>query len=152
MTVILEGMRDKCFVEELPEKTVILVKHQAVLIDVNTKQPMPHVPFQLMVTVRDPAGHTIIRQQHKPDHKLFMTSTLQGEYTICFQTMPTQYVPNVGAKFAMEIFIGDDHDPRITAPIEVKLHELSGGIAENNRLIAEIEIEQQLQRVSDLLN
>lgn len=148
MSVYLEGMRDKCFVEELPEKTVIMVKHTANLVDMNTKQPLSGVPFQILATVRDPDGHVIIRQQHKPEHKLFMTSTLAGEYTICFQNIPTQYVPHAAAKFAMEIFIGDDHDPRITAPIEVKLHELSDGIAENNRLIADIEVEQQLQRVS----
>ena len=148
MTILLKGMQDQCFVEELPEKTVIMVKHEATLIDINTKQPLTGIPFQIMVTVRDPNGHNIIRQQHKPDHKLFMTSTLAGEYTICFQNMPTQYVPNAASKFAMEIFIGDDHDPRITAPIEVKLHELSGVIAENNRLIADIDVEQQLQRVS----
>ena len=147
MQVILEGMREKCFIEELPSKTVILVKHAASLIDTTTLQPITHIPLNLLVTVRDPQGHSVIRQQGKPDNKIFMTSSLDGEYSVCFQAMPTQFIPNLGTLLALEIFIGDDRDPRITAPIEVQLHDLSGEIAHNNQLIADIKIEQQLQRV-----
>ena len=147
MQIVLEGMREKCFIEELPPKTVILVKHEASLIDINTMQPITHIPLNLLVTVRDPQGHSVIRQQGKPNNKLFMTSSLEGEYSICFQAMPTQFVPNLGTLLGLEIFIGDDHDPRITAPIEVQLHDLSAEIADNNQLIADIKIEQTLQRV-----
>lgn len=149
MQVVLEGMREKCFLEELPAKTVILAKHEASLIDMTTFQPITHIPLNLLVTVRDPQGHSVIRQQGKPDNKLFMTSSVDGEYSICFQAMPTQFVPNLGTLLALEVFIGDDRDPRITAPIEVQLHDLSSEIAHNNQLIADIKVEQQLQRVSD---
>lgn len=147
MQTMLEGMREKCFIEELPSKTVILVKHDASLVDTNTLQPITHIPLNLLVTVRDPQGHSVIRQQGKPTNKIFMTSSVDGEYSICFQAMPTQFVPNLGTMLALEIFIGDDRDPRITAPIEVQLHDLSAEIANNNQLIADIKVEQQLQRV-----
>ena len=147
MQIILEGMREKCFIEELPPKTVILVKHEASLIDITSKQPITHIPLNLLVNVRDPQGHSVIRQQGKPNNKIFMTSSVEGEYSICFQAMPTQFVPNLGTLLGLEIFIGDDHDPRITAPIEVQLHDLSAEIADNNQLIADIKIEQTLQRV-----
>lgn len=147
MQIILEGMRERCFIEELPPKTVILVKHEASLIDINTMQPITHIPLNLLVTVRDPQGHSVIRQQGKPNNKLFMTSSLEGEYSVCFQAMPTQFTPNLGTLLGLEIFIGDDHDPRITAPIEVQLHDLSAEIADNNQLIADIKVEQTLQRV-----
>lgn len=147
MQVILEGMREKCFLEELPTKTVILVKHEAKLIDMTTMQPITHIPLNLLVTVRDPQGHSVIRQQGKPDNKLFMTSSVDGEYSICFQAMPSQFVPNLGTLLGLEVFIGDNRDPRITAPIEVQLHDLSSEIAHNNQLIADIKVEQQLQRV-----
>ena len=147
MTTILEGMRERCFIEELPAKTVILVKHEASLLDVTTRQPITHIPLNLLVTVRDPQGHTVIRQQGKPTNKIFMTSSHDGEYSVCFQAMPTQFVPNLGTRLGLEIFIGDDRDPRITAPIEVQLQDLSAEIAHNNQLISDIKIEQQLQRV-----
>lgn len=148
MQVLLEGMREKCFIEELPAKTVILVKHEASLVDTTTLQPITHIPLNLLVTVRDPQGHSVIRQQGKPNNKLFMTSSMDGEYSVCFQAMPTQFVPNLGTMLALEIFIGDDRDPRITAPIEVQLHDMSAEIAHNNGLIADIKVEQQLQRVT----
>ena len=148
MEVLLEGMREKCFIEELPSKTVILAKHQASLVDSTTMQPNTQIPLNLLVTVRDPQGHSVIRQQGKPNNKVFMTSSVDGEYSICFQAMPTQFVPNLGTLLALEIVIGDDRDPRITAPIEVQLHELSNEIAHNNGLIADIKVEQQLQRVN----
>lgn len=147
MEVLLEGMREKCFIEELPAKTVILVKHSASLVDTTSFQPVTHIPLNLQVTVRDPGGHTVIRQTGKPDNKVFMTSSVDGEYSVCFQAMPTQFTPNLGALLGLEMFIGDDRDPRITAPIEVHLHDLSAEIADNNRLINDIKIEQQLQRV-----
>ena len=148
MQVLLEGMREKCFIEELPAKTVILVKHEASLVDTTTLQPITHIPLNLLVTVRDPQGHSVIRQQGKPTNKIFMTSSMDGEYSVCFQAMPTQFVPNLGTLLALEIFIGDDRDPRITAPIEVQLNDLSGEISHNNGLIADIKVEQQLQRVT----
>lgn len=147
MTTNLEGMRERCFIEELPAKTVILVKHEASLLDLNTRQPITHIPLNLLVTVRDPQGHSVIRQQGKPNNKVFMTSSHDGEYSVCFQAMPTQFVPNLGTKLGLEIFIGDDSDPRITAPIEVQLQGLSSEISRNNKLISEIKIQQQLQRV-----
>lgn len=150
MTTKLEGMRERCFIEELPAKTVILVKHEASLLEMSTNQPMKHIPFNLHVTVRDPQGHTVIRQNGSPNNKIFMTSSVDGEYSICFQSMPTQMAPNLATRLALEIFIGDDRDPRITAPIEVHLHDLSAEIAHNNQLIADIKVEQQLQRVLGL--
>ena len=147
MQVIMEGMREKCFIEELPAKTVILVKHEASLVDITTVQPITHIPLNLLVTVRDPQGHSVIRQQGKPTNKIFMTSSMDGEYSICFQAMPTQFIANLGTLLGLEIFIGDDRDPRITAPIEVQLHDLSAEINQNNQLIADIKIEQQLQQV-----
>ena len=152
MTTKLEGMRERCFIEELPAKTVILVKHEASLLDMTTNQPITHIPLNLLVTVRDPQGHSVIRQQGKPNNKIFMTSSVDGEYSICFQSMPTQFVANLATRLALEIFIGDDRDPRITAPIEVHLHDLSSEIAHNNQLIADIKVEQQLQRVSGFKN
>lgn len=146
MTTILEGMREKCFPEELLAKTVILIKHEATLLDINTRQPVTHIPLNLLVTVRDPKGHSIIRQQGKPINKIFMTAAVDGEHTICFQAMPTQFSPNLGARLAFEVFIGDDRDPRITAPIEVQLHDLSVEISHNNQKVADIKMEQALQR------
>jgi hypothetical protein len=146
VTMDLEGMRERCFAEELPERTVVLIKHEAEMIDTRTRQLLPNSPLNLLVTVRDPAGHTVIRQQGKPSGKVFMTSTLDGEYSICFQALPSQHVPNTAARLGLEIFIGDERDPRITAPIEVHLHDLSREIAENSNLVASIEIEQKLQR------
>lgn len=152
MQILLTGMQEKCFIEELPAKTVILAKHEASLVDSTTLQPITHIPMNMLVTVRDPQGHSVIRQQGKPDNKLFMTSSVDGEYSVCFQAMPTQFVPNLGALLAVEFFIGDDRDPRITAPIEVQLHDLSGEIAHNNGLIADIKLEQTLQRVNYILS
>lgn len=147
MTTIMKGMHEACFVEELVEKTVIFIKHDASLLDVNTRQPISHIPFDLLLTVRDPQGHLVLRQQDKPNKGAFMTAALDGEYTICFQSMPSQFVANVGTRLSVEIFIGEDRDPRITAPIDVQLHDLSREIAESNKLIAHVELEQKLQRV-----
>ena len=146
VTIDLEGMREKCFVEELPERTVLLVKYQSEMIDTKSRQQVLNIPFNVLVTVRDPQGHTVLRQQGKPASKIFLTAAVDGEHTICVQGMPTQHVPNTAVNFSLEIFIGDERDPRITAPIEVHLHDLSQAIAENNNLLASIAVEQKLQR------
>lgn len=48
-----------------------------------------------MVSVKDPNGTTISRQQVKPDGKVLMTAPMTGEYLVCMQTMLVQFSPHI---------------------------------------------------------
>lgn len=158
----LEGMREKCLVEDLPANTVCLgtpshpfciphliafvVKHTASTWDTVRNEQVSNPNLQLLVTVRDPKGHTVTRQQSKPDGRVFLTAATTGEHQICFQALMNQFQPNTVIKLPVEVFIGDAGDPHITSPVEAKLNDLSYSISRSNELVADIEREQALHR------
>lgn len=141
----LEGIREKCLVEELPENTVVLVKHSATSWNSQTKQRQD-IPFQLLTTVRDPSGHTVMRQQSKAMDRLFMTAATTGPHLICFQAMLQQYSPHSLIKLGLEVFIGDAGDPQIVSPVEAHLTDLTFQISKAVDQAADIQREQTLQR------
>lgn len=122
------------------------MKHSATSWDTTRNVEVPNPNLQLLVTVRDPKGHTVTRQQSKPDGRVFLTAATTGEHLICFQALMSQFQPNVVVKLPVEIFIGDAGDPHITSPVEAKLNDLSYNIGRSNELVADIEREQALHR------
>ncbi|PJF18376.1 hypothetical protein PSACC_01791 [Paramicrosporidium saccamoebae] len=141
----LEGIREKCLVEDLPEKTVLLVKHSATSWNTGSSAKV-ETPFQLLVTVRDSSGHTVVRQQSKPNDRLFLTAANTGDHLVCFQAMLTQYSPSVIVKLGVEVFIGDAGDPHITSPMEASLNDLAFMISKTVDQTSDLQREQTLQR------
>lgn len=143
--VRLEGIREKCLVEDLPENTVVLIKHSASAWSSQTNQRVD-TPFQVLVTVRDPAGYTVTRQQSKPADRLFLTAASTGMHMVCFQAMHQTYAPNAIVKLGLEIFIGDAGDPSITSPMEAQLTDIGALIHNAAEQAADLQREQTLQR------
>ena len=75
---------------------------------------------------------------------MFVTAATTGEHLVCFAVK--QYIPNSYCRLYPEVYLGDPGDPRITSPVEAKLHELSYGVAGNNELVGEIAEEQKLHQ------
>jgi hypothetical protein len=121
------------------------VKHSAVSWNTNSNS-RADVPLQLLVTVRDPTGHTIVRQQNKPNERLFLTASTTGDYLVCFQSMLTQYNPQIAVKLGLEVFIGDAGDPHITSPVEASLNDLAFQIGKAVDQASDLQREQTLQR------
>jgi len=89
----------------------------------------------------------MLRQQNKPDGKLFMTASSTGDHLICFQAILSQYMPNVHVRLPLEVFIGHAGDHDITSPIEAQLNDLHYKISRTVEQVTDIEREQALQRV-----
>lgn len=87
-----------------------------------------------------------MRQQSRPNDRLFHTAAMTGKHLICFQAMLTQYSPNTFIKLGMEVFIGEAGDPHITSPVEAQLSDLAFQIGKAVDQAADLEREQKLQR------
>lgn len=145
VSVRLEGHRKRCFVEELPKGTVLLIEFDSTLHNSISNQRLDSPSYQMLVTVEEPSGHVITRQNSKPSSRLFVTAAVHGEHLICFQTLLGQYVPNVYTNLYAEIFLGEAGDPRITSPVEAHLHEFAYALSKSSELVAEVKREQGLQ-------
>lgn len=145
VSIRLESVKERCLVEELPENTVVLVKHSASSWSSISKQ-RSDIPFQLLVTVRDPSGYTTVRQQSKPKDRLFLTAATSGPHLICYQAMFMQYSPNSIVKVGLEVFIGEAGDPYITSPVEAHMSDLSFQIEKASEHGSDMQREQVLQR------
>lgn len=151
VSIRLDGNREKCFKEQLPQNTVALFKYEGVPVSSTGNVP-PAVQevnnFQTQVTVRDANGNVVSTKVDKPSGRLFFTAPTSGEFQVCFKSIQKHgFNPNSVLKFSPEIFIGDAGDPHITPPVALQLSDLSRVIMKANELVGDIEREQALQRV-----
>lgn len=154
VSIRLDGNREKCFKEQLPQNTVALFKYNGVPYNPQTNAPPTAQEvdnFQTQVTVRDVNGSVVSSKVDKPSGRLFFTAPTSGEFQVCFKALQKHaFNPNAVLKFSPEIFIGDAGDPHITPPVTLQLSDLSRVIMKANELVGDIEREQALQRVSSI--
>jgi hypothetical protein len=145
ISVRLENHKKRCFVEDLPKGTVLLIEFDSTLHNSVTHQRVDSVTHQVMVTVEEPSGHVLMRQNAKPTSRIFLTAAQDGEHVICFQPLLGQYIPNIYINLFAEIFLGEARDSRITSPMEAQLHEFAYALGKSNDLVNEVVREQGLQ-------
>lgn len=151
----LDGGRERCYKEQLPEKTVALFKYRLSMINPHTNQP-PAVTegnLGLQIVVKDSNGAVISSTTEKPGlGRYFFTAPYSGEFHYCFRAVqqntsqPLPYNPNAVPEFFVEVYIGQDRDPHIIAPITVQLSDLQQIIQKGTEHAADIQREQSLQR------
>src|SRR5688572_18813291 len=80
---IQEGER-KCFIEEIPDDTLIVGNYKCQLFDPNTGGFMPSSPgIGMHVEARDPDDKIILSKVYSSEGKFTFTSHTPGEHVIC---------------------------------------------------------------------
>jgi hypothetical protein len=153
VSIRLEGHKKYCYIEDLPKSTVLLIEFSSSLHNSITHQRLD-TPYQILITVENPSGHVISRQNNKPSAdkpstRLFVTTADHGQHNVCFQTLLGQYMPNVYTSLYTEIFEGEPGDIRITSPFDQHKQEWAFGLKKTGSAVKDLSREQELQHLRE---
>lgn len=98
----------RCFIEEIPDETLLLVNYKLQLYDPQTGGFMQAAPGLAMhVDIRDPDDKTILSKVYSAEGKVAMTSHKPGEHVICIQSNSTKWFTGGKLRVHLDIKIGE---------------------------------------------
>lgn len=117
----------KCFIEEIPDETMVIGKYRTQLWDKQTSSFLPSTPgLGMHVEIKDPDTKIILSRQYGSDGRFTFTSHTPGEHQICLHSNSTKMALFAGGKLRvhLDIQVGEhtNNYPEIAA--KDKLTEL----------------------------
>lgn len=103
------GETDKrCFIEEIPDETLLIVNYKLQLHDPQTGGFMQTAPGLAMhVDIRDPDDKLILSKVYSAEGKVAITSHKPGEHVICIQSNSTKWFNGGQLRVHLDIKIGE---------------------------------------------
>ncbi|XP_043265775.1 transmembrane emp24 domain-containing protein eca [Colletes gigas] len=104
---IAEGER-KCFIEEIPDETTVLVNYKVELFDPRTGGFMPSSPgVGMHVQVRDPDDKMILSMVYSSEGRFSFTSHTPGEHIICLYSNSSSWFSGTQLRVHLDIQVGE---------------------------------------------
>jgi len=100
----------KCFVEEIPDETMITGKYRTQLFDETTSDYMPSSPgIGMHVEVKDPDQKIVLSKFYAEEGRFTFTSHTPGEHSICLHTNSTRWSLFAGGRLRvhLEMLVGE---------------------------------------------
>jgi len=135
----------KCFIEEIPDETMVAGIYKVQLYDPRTNGFAPNSPeIGMHVEVRDPDDKIILSKVYSSEGRFTFTSTNPGEHVICLYTNSTKWFSGTQLRVHLDIRIAE-HDYANVAQKE-KLSELQLRVRQLLDQVEQITKEQNYQR------
>ncbi|CAL1673633.1 unnamed protein product [Lasius platythorax] len=104
----------KCFIEEIPDDTTVLVYYKVELYDPKSEDFMPSSPgIGMHVEVKDPDNKPILSRVYSSAGRISFTSHTPGEHVICLYSNSTAWFSGTQLRVHLDIQVGEytiDHD------------------------------------------
>lgn len=98
----------RCFIEEIPDETLLLINYKLQLHDPQTGGFMQTAPGLAMhVDIRDPDDKIILSKVYSAEGKVAITSHKPGEHVICIQSNSTKWFAGGQLRVHLDIKIGE---------------------------------------------
>jgi len=82
----------KCFIEEIPDETLVIGKYKVELYDEKSNTYLPSTPgIGMHVEVKDPDDKTILSKVYTSQGRFSFTSHIPGEHVICLYSNSTAW-------------------------------------------------------------
>lgn len=82
----------KCFIEEIPDDTLVIAKYKVELFDENSKKYLHSTPgMGMQVEVKDPDDKIILSKLYTNEGRFTFTSHTPGEHLICLFSNSTAW-------------------------------------------------------------
>jgi len=143
---IQEGER-KCFIEEIPDDTLVLSNYKVQLFDPNTNGFMPSSPgVGMHVEVHDPDNKLVLSKLYAHEGKFSFTSHTSGEHVICLYSNSTSWFAGAQLRVHLDIKVGEDAVDYANVAKKEKLSELQLRVRQLLDQAEQITKEQNYQR------
>ncbi|KAI1301616.1 Transmembrane emp24 domain-containing protein eca [Halotydeus destructor] len=143
---IQEGER-KCFIEEIPDDTLIVGNYKCQLFDPNTGGFAPSSPgIGMHVEVRDPDDKMILSKVYSSDGKFSFTSHTPGEHVICLYSNTSSWFAGSQLRVHLDIQVGEHAVDYAQVAQKEKMSELQLRVRQLLDQVEQITKEQNYQR------
>ncbi|XP_054982964.1 transmembrane emp24 domain-containing protein 9-like [Sorex araneus] len=97
-------LEEKCFIQEIPEGTVVIGNYKTELYDpvVRKFQPSPQW-INLFAFVKDPENRNLLSRQYGPQGRFLFTSKSPGEHQICLHLRSIRFPPVFDGKLTIHL-------------------------------------------------
>ncbi|XP_043463481.1 transmembrane emp24 domain-containing protein eca [Leptopilina heterotoma] len=137
----------KCFIEEIPDETAIIVNYKVELYDPRSQGFMPSSPgIGMHVEVRDPDDKTILSRVYSSEGRISFTSQTPGEHVICLYSNSTAWFSGTQLRVHLDIQVGEHAIDYANVAQKEKLTELQLRIRQLYDQVDTITKEQNYQR------
>ncbi|XP_065170919.1 transmembrane emp24 domain-containing protein eca [Atheta coriaria] len=137
----------KCFIEEIPDETNVLVNYKVELYDPRSGGFMPSSPgIGMHVEVRDPDDKIILSRVYSSEGRISFTSHTPGEHIICMYSNSTAWFSGSQLRVHLDIQVGEHAVNYGDVVQKEKLSELQLRIRQLLDQVEQITKEQSYQR------
>ncbi|XP_028035567.1 transmembrane emp24 domain-containing protein eca [Bombyx mandarina] len=143
---IAEGER-KCFIEEIPDDTTVIVNYKVELYDPKSGGFMQTTPgIGMHVEVRDPNDRILLSRVYSLEGMISFTSSTPGEHVICMYSNSTSWFSGSQLRVHLDIQVGEHAVDYANVAQKEKLTELQLRIRQLLDQVHQITKEQAYQR------
>ncbi|XP_018425230.1 PREDICTED: transmembrane emp24 domain-containing protein 9 isoform X2 [Nanorana parkeri] len=145
----------KCFIEEIPDETMVIGNYRTQLYDKQREEYMPATPgLGMLVEVKDPDDKVILSRQYGSEGRFIFTSHTPGEHQICLHSNSTKFSLFAGGmlRVHLDIQVGEHTNDYAQIAAKDKLSELQLRVRQLIEQVEQIQKEQNYQRTSESTN
>jgi hypothetical protein len=137
----------KCFIEEIPDQTLVIGKYKVELYDANSNTYLPSTPgIGMHVEVKDPDEKIVLSKLYTSEGRFTFTSHIPGEHVICLYSNSTAWFGGQQLRVHLDIDIGEHAVDYQQISAKEKLTELQLRVRQLLDQVEQISKEQNYQR------
>ncbi|KAL1243252.1 Transmembrane emp24 domain-containing protein eca [Trichinella nelsoni] len=136
----------KCFVEEIPDQTMVIGNYKVSVFDPQAKSYYMHPNIGMHVEVSDPSGHIVLSKLYSTEGKFTFTSSTPGEHVICLFSNSTRWTSGMTLRVDFNIQVGDHAQNYVEIATKERLNDLQIRIRQLLDQVEQMSKEQSYQR------
>ncbi|XP_071494846.1 transmembrane emp24 domain-containing protein 4-like [Diadema setosum] len=139
----------KCFIEEIPDETMVIGNYKIQVFDKNKNEFLPSSPgIGMHVEVRDPDDKLILSKMYSSSGRFTFTSHTPGEHSLCLFSNSTKWSMFGGSKLRihLDIEVGEHANDYKEIAEKDKLTELQLRVRQLLDQVEQVKKEQNYQR------
>lgn len=137
----------KCFIEEVPDETLVVGKYKVQIFDkdANDYLPTPH-GIGMHVEVKDPEDKVILSKLYSAEGRFSFTTHMPGEHVICLYSNSSAWFGGGNLRVHLDIEVGEHAVDYNELAGKEKLTELQLRVRQLLDQVEQISKEQNYQR------
>ncbi|PAV72458.1 hypothetical protein WR25_04853 [Diploscapter pachys] len=136
----------KCFIEEIPDETMVMGNYKVQLYDPNTKGYGDYPNIGMHVEVKDPDDKVILSKLYTAEGRFTFTSHTPGEHLICLYSNSSAWFSGAQLRVHLDIQAGEHTQDYQQIASKDKLNELQLRVRQLLDQVEQITKEQAYQR------
>ncbi|XP_045190803.1 transmembrane emp24 domain-containing protein 9-like isoform X2 [Mercenaria mercenaria] len=137
----------KCFIEEIPDETMVVGNYKVQLYDYTVKDYLPSAPgIGMLVEIKDPEDQVILSRTYASEGRFTFTSHSAGEHIMCLHSNSSAWFSSGQLRVHLDIQVGEHAVDYQQIQAKDKLSELQLRIRQLLDQVEQITKEQNYQR------